>query len=127
MTTGERIKARRNECGITIDTLADMIGVHRTTWIRYEKGDIEKIPINNLVEIASALSTTVAFLMGWDEKNPDDWTDDEVLAMEDEINRDYAVARKLLDHMLNQMDKNTLALVTAYVEGVFAQQKNKEK
>jgi transcriptional regulator with XRE-family HTH domain len=126
MTTGERIKARRNECGITIDTLAEMIGVHRSTWIRYEKGDIEKIPINNLVEIASALSTSVSYLMGWDEKNPDTMTDDEVLAMGDEIDRDYRVARRLLDHMLNQLDKNTLALVTAYVEGIFAQQKRKE-
>lgn len=67
MTTGERIKARRKEIGISADTLADMIGVSRSTVFRYENGFIEKLPLNNLVPIARALSTTVGYLMGWDE------------------------------------------------------------
>lgn len=69
MTTGERIKARRKELGITADKLADMIGVSRSTVFRYENGFIEKMPLNNLVPIARALSTTVGYLMGW-ENNP---------------------------------------------------------
>lgn len=71
MTTGERIKARRKELGITADKVAEQIGVSRSTMFRYEKGEIEKIPINNLVPIARALHTTVGYLMGWsDEKTP---------------------------------------------------------
>lgn len=67
MTTGERIKKRRNELGISADKLADQIGVSRSTMFRYESGAIEKMPMNNLVPIARALNTTVGFLMGWED------------------------------------------------------------
>lgn len=68
MTTGERIRARRKELGITADALAEQIGVSRSTMFRYENGFIEKMPMNNLVPIARALHTTVGYLMGWDEE-----------------------------------------------------------
>lgn len=68
MTTGERIRARRKELGITADNLAEAINVSRSTMFRYENGQIEKLPINNLVPIARALHTTVSYLMGWDEE-----------------------------------------------------------
>lgn len=67
MTTGDRIRARRKELGMTADSLADAIGVSRSTMFRYENGKIEKMPMNNLVPIARALHTTVGYLMGWDD------------------------------------------------------------
>ncbi len=67
MTTGERIRARRKELDMTADSLAEAIGVSRSTMFRYENGFIEKMPMNNLVPIARALRTTVGYLMGWDE------------------------------------------------------------
>ena len=66
MTTGERIKARRKEIGMTADTLAEKIGVSRSTVFRYENGDIEKIPLDALTPIAAALNTSPAYLMGWE-------------------------------------------------------------
>jgi len=68
MTTGERIRLRRKELGMTADTLAEKIGVSRSTMFRYENGYIEKMPMNNLVPIARVLNTTVGYLMGWDEE-----------------------------------------------------------
>lgn len=70
MTTAERIRQRRKEIGMSADTLAEKIGVSRSTVFRYENGFIEKLPINNLIPIARALNTTVGYLMGWDE-NPE--------------------------------------------------------
>lgn len=67
MTTGERIRARRKELEITADTLAESIGVSRSTIFRWENGFIEKLPIDKLVPIARVLQTTVGYLMGWDE------------------------------------------------------------
>lgn len=67
MTTGERIRARRKELDMTADSLAEAIGVSRSTMFRYENGFIEKMPMNNLVPIARALRTTVGYLMGWDD------------------------------------------------------------
>lgn len=67
MTTGERIRERRKAIGLSADSLADGIGVSRSTVFRYENGAIEKIPIGNLVPIARVLRTTVGALMGWEE------------------------------------------------------------
>ena len=67
MTTGERIRQRRKDLGMTADVLAEAIGVSRSTMFRYENGYIEKMPMNNLVPIARALHTTVGYLMGWSE------------------------------------------------------------
>ena len=67
MTTAERIRARRKEIGMSADTLAEKIGVSRSTVFRYENGFIEKLPMNNLVPIAKALNTTLGYLMGWED------------------------------------------------------------
>lgn len=66
MTTGERIKERRIELGLSADRLAEKIGVSRSTMFRYESGAIEKVPMENLIPIAHALNTTVKYLMGWE-------------------------------------------------------------
>lgn len=83
MTTGERIRARRKELGISGDTLAEAIGVSRSTMFRYENGYIEKMPINNLVPIARVLRTTVGYLMGWEDEasttENDDGREDEAM------------------------------------------------
>lgn len=86
MTTGDRIKARRKEIDMTADKLAEIIGVSRSTIFRYENGDIEKLPIENLVPIAEALNTTLTYLMGWtDEKTPTPGTRDGLEAIDIQI------------------------------------------
>lgn len=67
--TGKRIKQRRKELGLAADILADKLGVSRSTIFRYEKGDIDKIPVDSLSIIADVLNTTPAYLMGWDGSN----------------------------------------------------------
>ena len=67
-STGERMKARRKELCLSAETIADRIHVSPTTIYRYEKGDIEKVPSDVLIEIAAALHTTPAYLMGWEEE-----------------------------------------------------------
>lgn len=67
MSTGERMKARRKELCLSAETIAERIHVSPTTIYRYEKGDIEKVPSDVLIEIAAALHTTPAYLMGWEE------------------------------------------------------------
>lgn len=64
---GQRIKTRRKELRISADDLAKKLGKDRSTIYRYEKGDIENLPLDILEPIASALETTPAYLMGWQE------------------------------------------------------------
>lgn len=77
MTTGSRIKARREACGLSADELAERLGKNRATIYRYESDAIENMPAKVLVPLAEALETTPAYLMGWTddyydyEKDPD--------------------------------------------------------
>lgn len=67
MTIGERIKQRRKEMKLSADDLAKRLGKDRSTIFRYENGDIEKLPIDILKPIATALATTPEYLMGWEQ------------------------------------------------------------
>lgn len=65
MTTGQRMKMRRKEIGLSAERVAEILGISPATIYRYEKGDIEKVPGDLLLPIANALQTTPAYLMGW--------------------------------------------------------------
>lgn len=67
MNVGERIKLRRKELKISADTLAERVGVSRSTIFRYEKGDIEKVGPEVLKKISETLNISPADLMGWEE------------------------------------------------------------
>ena len=68
MTIGSRIKNRRKYLKMSADELGKRLGKDRSTIYRYEKGDIENLPLDILEPIAKALETTPQYLMGWDEK-----------------------------------------------------------
>ena len=65
MNVGERIKLRRKELKISADTLAERVGVSRSTIFRYERGDIEKVGPEVLKKISETLNISPADLMGW--------------------------------------------------------------
>lgn len=66
MNIGQRIKNRRKELKMSADELGKRLGKDRSTIYRYEKGDIENLPLDILEPIAAALHTTPQYLMGWD-------------------------------------------------------------
>ena len=66
MAIGHRIKERRKYLKMSAEELAKRLGKDRSTVYRYEKGDIENLPLDILEPIAQALETTPQFLMGWD-------------------------------------------------------------
>lgn len=61
---GKRIEQRRKELGLTLDDIAQEIGVARSTIQRYEKGTIERIKLPVLEAIARAISVNPAWLCG---------------------------------------------------------------
>lgn len=77
MTIGERIRHARNEKKMTLLQLATCIGVREATVQRYESGKIKNISYDAIGAIAEALNVTPAYLMGWEEKTPDDPKADE--------------------------------------------------
>lgn len=71
MTIGNRIKERRQRLGMSAEELGKRIGKDRATIYRYEKGDIENLPLDILTPLAEALGTTPQYLMGWEKIKKD--------------------------------------------------------
>lgn len=71
MTTGERMRTRRKEIGMSAEKLAELLGKSPATIYRYENGDIEKMPVDFLEPLSKALNTTPAVLMGWANEDAD--------------------------------------------------------
>ena len=51
---------------ISYGDLSDKTGIPKSALQRYATGQTEKIPIDRLEKIASAIGVTTSFLMGWD-------------------------------------------------------------
>lgn len=111
MTIGDRIKNRRKYLKISADELAKRLGKDRSTIYRYEKGDIENLPLDILEPIAKALETTPQYLMGWEkvqEKN--DIISDVVIRMQ--TDEEFAAAVE----SLYKLDKKKLSSILALLD-----------
>ena len=64
MTTGEKIRARRKQLGLSVDDLAARLGKNRATIYRYESDAIE-MPAAFLKPLADALDMEPGELMDW--------------------------------------------------------------
>lgn len=71
MTIGNRIKERRKLLRMSAEELGKKLGKDRATIYRYEKGDIENLPLDILTPLAEALETTPQYLMGWEKIQKD--------------------------------------------------------
>lgn len=68
MDIGKRIKQKRIDQGITLEKMAEKLGVNKSTVYRYEAGEISKMPIGTIKKISAILNTTPSYLMGWDDE-----------------------------------------------------------
>ena len=64
----QRIKALRQEKGLTLEQVADVVGVGKSTVRKWETGIIANMKRDKIASLAKALGTTPEYLMGWDEK-----------------------------------------------------------
>ena len=72
----QRIKELRQERGMTLEQVADVVGVGKSTVRKWETGMIANMRRDKIAALAKALGTTPAYLMGWKEdddskKSPD--------------------------------------------------------
>lgn len=67
MTTGERIKQRRNELGMTQEELARKMGFKTKASISRIESNDRKLPLSKLEKIAMILNIPPSRLMGWDD------------------------------------------------------------
>lgn len=111
MVIGKRIKERRKELGMSAEELGRRLGKDRSTIYRYEKGDIENMPLDILEPIAKVLNTTPQYLMGWEEvkKNNNDIADIVVRLRTD--NEFFEIVKQL-----NSLEPDKLSSLLAFLK-----------
>lgn len=62
-----KIKELRLSRGMTLEQVADIVGVGKSTVRKWETGMIENMKRDKIALLAKALGTTPAHLMGWKE------------------------------------------------------------
>lgn len=62
-----KIKQLRLEKGMTLEQVANIVGVGKSTVRKWETGMIANMKRDKIALLAKALSTTPAYLMGWKE------------------------------------------------------------
>lgn len=65
----QRIKALRQDKGLTLEQVASVVGVGKSTVRKWETGMIANMKRDKIASLAKALGTTPEYLMGWDTKN----------------------------------------------------------
>ena len=65
MTLGDKIRELRRAAGLTQGDLAKMLNTTKQTIGKYEQGIVSNLPLSRIVELANALNTSPAYLMGW--------------------------------------------------------------
>ena len=64
----QRIKKLRQERGLTLEQVAEVVGVGKSTVRKWETGMIANMRRDKIADLAKALGTTPAYLMGWKEE-----------------------------------------------------------
>ncbi len=66
----EKIKRLRIEKGMTLEQVASVVGVGKSTVRKWETGMIENMGRDKIEKLAKALRVTPEYLMGWEEEKP---------------------------------------------------------
>lgn len=67
-TIGERVKARREQLGLSQDELAKKLGYKSRSSINKIESDSRNLTQSKIKAIADALDTTPSYIMGWEEE-----------------------------------------------------------
>lgn len=77
MTLTDIMRIRRRELGLTLEEVAQRVGVNRATVQRWETGAIKNLGRDKIAALAAALQVSPEYLLGW--------TDDPGLRMEQDL------------------------------------------
>ncbi|WP_432354705.1 helix-turn-helix domain-containing protein [Anaerotruncus rubiinfantis] len=66
----DKLQRAMADVGISYGELSEITGIPKSALHRYICGDTEKVPIDRLKTIATALGISAAYLMGWEDEKP---------------------------------------------------------
>lgn len=80
-----KIKELRLERNMTLEQVANIVGVGKSTVRKWETGMIANMKRDKIALLAQALGTTPAYLMGWKEETPPPPPDEQKLTEGEEL------------------------------------------
>ena len=98
----KRIKELRTSKGLTLEQVADVVGVGKSTVRKWETGMIANMRRDKIASLAKSLGTTPAYLMGWKEEEEKKDSPDKMELTEGE---------KVLLDLFNRVPKDQQQLV----------------
>ena len=130
-STGEKIKNRRKELGLSQEELAEKLGYKSKTSISKIEQDITDLPLSKVAKFAEILKTTPGYILGTDEVD----AQKKILPKREKIQLEELMRQNALffnDETVSDEDKEKFlnALQEAFYEVKFLKQqerKNKTK
>ena len=98
----KRIKDLRLEKGLTLEQVANVVGVGKSTVRKWETGMIANMKRDKIASLAKALGTTPAYLMGWKEESEKNLPQDK---------KDLSEGEKMLLDLFNRVPEEQQQLV----------------
>ena len=109
-----KIKELRQEKGLTLEQVANIVGVGKSTVRKWETGMIANMRRDKIAALAQALGTTPIYLMGWEEEQKkNDIQADIILKMRTDDDFMSAV------ETLYKLDKEKLQSINAMLHTLF--------
>lgn len=112
MDMARKIKALRQELGLTLDQVAQVVGVGKSTVRKWETGMIANMKRDKIADLAKALHTTPAYLMGWDE-NP---MDNETSLKKEDLSEEEKILLDLFHQVPEDKQKLVLQMIRVALE-----------
>ena len=98
----KKIKDLRLEKGLTLEQVANVVGVGKSTVRKWETGMIANMKRDKIASLAKALGTTPAYLMGWKEEGEKNTPQDK---------KDLSEGEKALLELFNRVPEEQQQLV----------------
>ena len=106
----QRIKSLRQEKGLTLEQVADVVGVGKSTVRKWETGMIANMKRDKIADLAKALGTTPAYLMGWEE---DESEEKEISPAEPKLTEGEKVLLDLFNRVPEDQQQLVLQMIRA--------------
>lgn len=110
----QRIKELRQAKGLTLEQVADVVGVGKSTVRKWETGMIANMKRDKIADLAKALGTTPAYLMGWE----DDDSENNISPSEPQLTE----GEKVLLDLFNRVPKDQQQLVLQMIRAALGSQ-----
>lgn len=110
----QKIKELRKERGLTLEQVANVVGVGKSTVRKWETGMIANMKRDKIAALATALGTTPAYLMGWHDEDDENPHELKLLTSFDKLDVDNQI---LVSQWVADYSKNPTPPMTQLSEG----------